>query len=406
MFKNINSAEDIQSLNLDKLSSEPPFSNTTQSFLEEFSNNLLKNKNLRKFPEIIALGFWLRKSNLKRLYENFYKESFNYIALPRGLVFHISPANVDTMFIYSWVLSLLMGNSNLVRVPSSENEQTLVLQDELLLLLNKNKYCHISSNNIFINYGHDDEINRKLSSICDVRVVWGGKNTVNAFRKYPLKDTATEVNFTNKFSLSIINSDAIYKDFNTDNIANSFFNDAYFMEQRACSSPKLIVWTGNNSDLNNIRNRFWNSMKKVVYQKNPPIDVSMIMNKFTDLSILTMLRKAVPQDLGNNLINVVEISELDELTKELNGGGGLFFEMVVSDIDTFLCNIDRSIQSASVFGYTFDDIKSIIIANNLKGIDRFIQLGDASNFDFVWDGFNLMNEFSRLISVGLPKKLN
>src|SRR5229473_1854189 len=35
---------------------------------------------------------------------------------PRGLVFHVPPANVDTIFVYSWALSALAGNRNVVRI--------------------------------------------------------------------------------------------------------------------------------------------------------------------------------------------------------------------------------------------------------------------------------------------------
>ena len=37
---------------------------------------------------------------------------------PRGLVFHVPPANVDTIFVYSWALSALAGNPNVVRISS------------------------------------------------------------------------------------------------------------------------------------------------------------------------------------------------------------------------------------------------------------------------------------------------
>ena len=40
------------------------------------------------------------------------------LRFPRGLVFHVPPANVDTIFVYSWALSALAGNSNVVRISS------------------------------------------------------------------------------------------------------------------------------------------------------------------------------------------------------------------------------------------------------------------------------------------------
>ncbi|MFC6804089.1 acyl-CoA reductase [Deinococcus caeni] len=40
--------------------------------------------------------------------------------MPRGLVFHVPPANVDTIFIYSWLMSVLAGNRNVIRLSSRE----------------------------------------------------------------------------------------------------------------------------------------------------------------------------------------------------------------------------------------------------------------------------------------------
>ena len=45
----------------------------------------------------------------------FLKKYENYLLLSRGVVFHIAPKNVDTIFVYSFVLSLLCANKNIIR---------------------------------------------------------------------------------------------------------------------------------------------------------------------------------------------------------------------------------------------------------------------------------------------------
>jgi len=36
---------------------------------------------------------------------------------------------------------------------------------------------------------------------------------------------------------------------------------------------------------------------------------------------------------------------------------------------------------------------------NGRGVDRMVPIGDALAFDDVWDGFDLLGEFSRLVAL-------
>jgi hypothetical protein len=58
-----------------------------------------------------------------------------------------------------------------------------------------------------IKYGHSAETNRYLSSIADVRVIWGGDETIREIREFSLKPRATEITFADRYSLAVIDSD-------------------------------------------------------------------------------------------------------------------------------------------------------------------------------------------------------
>ena len=58
------------------------------------------------------------------------------LVFPRGNVFHLPPANVDTIFVYSWAISALAGNHNVVRISSrSAGAAEVILEDQLLASL-------------------------------------------------------------------------------------------------------------------------------------------------------------------------------------------------------------------------------------------------------------------------------
>lgn len=98
-----------------------PFDPQLTALVSTFSERLLATPDVRRTPELVALGFWTRHAALERLRADFTKLSDGEsVLVPRGVVLHFPPANVDTMFVYSAVLSLLTGNKNIVRL-SPEN---------------------------------------------------------------------------------------------------------------------------------------------------------------------------------------------------------------------------------------------------------------------------------------------
>ncbi len=117
---------------------------------------------------------------------------------PIGLTFHIAPANVDTMFVYSWALAYLCGNANLLRL---SQEQSPIMEG-LLECLNgvMEQDEEMASANRFVTYPHDESVTAAISAKCALRVVWGGSETVDRIRRVPLNPNAAERVFPTKYS--------------------------------------------------------------------------------------------------------------------------------------------------------------------------------------------------------------
>ena len=75
-----------------------PFNQNLINFLNYFSNSLIKDKECRSYPDLIALSFWCSKKNIELLKN---KINDTEIRIGKGLLFHITPSNVPTNFIYS-----------------------------------------------------------------------------------------------------------------------------------------------------------------------------------------------------------------------------------------------------------------------------------------------------------------
>ena len=112
------------------------FDSIILDFLSDLSKEIFSKNRKIKYKEIIALGYWCRKSNLESL-----KKNYNNLNLQvgKGIAFHIVPSNVPINFAYSLIFGLLSGNSNIVRVGEEDNEIVKSTCQLFNRILNKKK---------------------------------------------------------------------------------------------------------------------------------------------------------------------------------------------------------------------------------------------------------------------------
>ncbi len=148
-------------------------------------------------------------------------------------MFHIAPSNVDTIFVYSWMLSLLAGNRNIIRISSKEQKGLNVLLQIIIEELTRPEFQKIAQQTIICTYGHEENATAVLSSACQTRVIWGGDVTISAIRSVPLAPLANELTFPDRFSLAVLNSEIISKlnEKELDNLVEQFYNDVFWFDQ-------------------------------------------------------------------------------------------------------------------------------------------------------------------------------
>ena len=109
-----------------------PFAESRLDTLGRLSSAFLADPVLRQDAASVAVAFWLRRAQLARLkadFEQAGKANPTVVRVPVGRVFHIAPSNVDTLFVYSWALSYLCGNANVVRVSQDLGPIVLAMLD-------------------------------------------------------------------------------------------------------------------------------------------------------------------------------------------------------------------------------------------------------------------------------------
>ena len=114
-----------------------PFNEILIEFLNEFGNNLRMHKDFQKYYELHFLSLWCSKRNIFKIRSNFPNK---FGSIGRGTVFHISPKNLPLNFFYSFTLSLLAGNSNIIKLPNGNFKEKDIILDTLKKILKKKKF--------------------------------------------------------------------------------------------------------------------------------------------------------------------------------------------------------------------------------------------------------------------------
>ncbi len=379
----------------------PLFGAMQLDFAAALSRRLTTSAAVRAHPELVALGFWLRPAHLRRLVEATasYWSAMSALRVPRGLALHIAPGNVDTIFVYSWLVGLLCGNRSIVRLSSRHGPQALLLQSQLAELLADPAWAPIAERVAFVRYGHDDAVTTRLSARCDLRVVWGGDATVRAVRALPLPPHATELCFADKFSLTVLRAAhvAALDDSALAALAKGLAGDTYTFAQRACSSPRLVLWQGGVADTALARERLWPLVEAAVPAAEAASLAALGVDKRIAADLLAMDADVRIESTRPALQRIW----LDEpaVHAELHCGGGLFHEARIDQLADLRPLLSRRVQTVSQAGFARDEWLAFVRGGPLGGIDRIVPVGRALDFAPVWDGHDLWHAFTRQVDL-------
>ena len=394
---NFNKVEFLVGKKIPKKLSLEPFHPLVCNFLDDLSKSLLKSPDIKKYSDLATFAFYARKKNLSRVQNSL---NDNFIRKGIGVVLHISPSNVPINFAYSFLFSLISGNSNIVRVPSRNFLQVKIICKHLNKIFSKTKYNILKKSNLFIRYKKDIEINKRLSLFSDGRMIWGGDKTVEEFKNYNTKIKSSDIFFNDKYSISLINSDELLKIQNStylDRLIENFYNDTLLIDQNACSSPHLILWKGKNCS--RAQNLFWKNFLEYSEKKYKLEDIA-ISDKFTQYSKDLMQNKNIDRIINyNNYLFRAKLKKLPSAVSDLRGKWGYFYEANFNRYADLKKIFNNKFQTVSYYGFKKDDLMNFVRKNEIQGVDRIVPIGSAMDIGMIWDGYNIKNNLTRIIDV-------
>ena len=375
-----------------------PFGAEVTAFAADLSRALRRDPVTRADPAVAALAYWIRPAHLVQLQQEWQirnDRDDRIVRVPRGVVFHIPPTNVDTLFVYSWLLSALAGNANVIRLsPSVESTALLRVIDDVLA-----QHPIVAGATVFVRYGHDDARTAELST-ADVRVIWGGDDTVAAIRRVPLAPHATELVFPDRFSFALLDASAVRTSSEAElkDLATRFFNDAYWFDQLGCASPRLVVWRGDRQSTAAAAERFYDALAQELVRREHTTATGAVIAKLVHAADSAAAGRVESIVWDRSDLTIAQLRALDSVVRD-GPGGGLFYDVRIEELSELAAHVVRRDQTLTHYGFSAEELRALARTLNGRGVDRLVPVGQALTFDRFWDGYDLLGSFTRCVVV-------
>jgi len=375
------------------------FSDVSLSFLSDISKQLLNSTFVRDYPDVATFAFYCRDANLKVLRMHYYSET--KLQIGRGILFHIAPGNVPVNFAYSLLAGVLTGNINIVKVPSNNFEQISIIVNAINKVLTFEKYKTFFSNRLYIvKYNRESNATVFFSKICDIRIIWGGDQTIDEIRKSPISSKSIEVTFSDRYSIAIINAKSYLKIQDKSKIALDFYNDTFLFDQNACTSPQTVYWIGSIEDVKLAQDVFWQNLHIILDEKKYQLQPISSVDKLTMFYTQSISHGDIElEPQTSNLIWRIKNSTIHEDIDLYKCNCGYFNEVVISSLGEITPVISRKYQTIGYLGFKKDELEIWVKNNRPLGVDRIVPIGRTMDFSLIWDGYDLVNILSRRVVI-------
>ena len=180
-------------------------------------------------------------------------EDNNRFYEPLGILFHVAAGNVDLLPAYSVVEGLLVGNINILKLPTGDNGLSVMLLKELI------KEAPVLKDYIYVFDVPSTEIEtiKQLSALADATIVWGGDMAQSAARSF-VDIHSSIISWGHKISFSYVDKNV------TDEEIEALCFSVCLSNQLFCSSSQgIYVNTDNKEELHDLAKRILPIMKRV-----------------------------------------------------------------------------------------------------------------------------------------------
>ena len=217
---------------------------------------------------------------------------------PLGILFHIAAGNVDLLPAYSVIEGLLVGNINILKLPTGDNGLSVKLLQELI----KEEPSLKDYIYVFDVPSTEIETIKQLSNMADATIVWGGDEAQRAARSF-VDIHSSIISWGHKISFSYVDNNI------ADEEIEALCTSICLSNQLFCSSSQGIYMnTDDMEELHNLAKRVLPIFAKVSKSMNT---LPLTMKAKNSLMLYN-------DELEGNLNNIYKDSGVSIVVKEDN----------------------------------------------------------------------------------------
>lgn len=368
------------------------YADVVKAFLADLSKAILTDTACRVYPDLMTFGYFCRKANITQLQQ---VRGVNEMRFGWGQLLHIPPANIPMNLGFSWVFGLLAGNANLVRMPSRSWPQVELLIAKIQAQLEMPAYVVLKPMSQFFHTSRNSDCLQALVAKVDGLVVWGGDQTVSYFRQLAKKPDCVTLYFPNRVSSAVMDANHyLAQDIKVQmTLAQQFYNDTYWVDQNACSSPGIIHWVGSPVAIAKAKAIFWAKLAAFLQDKDYQLDPTTRITRTLDLmqDLATLQQPIGLKQYGDDVLVG------DTLVTDSQLRFGRFIELEHPDLSAAFEALRRNEQTLTYFGFNREAFMAVIQTSRQKRIDRIVPFGQALNISVHWDGVDIIGRLSRRV---------
>ena len=225
-------------------------------------------------------------------------ENNNRYYEPLGILFHIAAGNVDLLPAYSVVEGLLVGNINILKLPTGDNGLSILLLKELI------KEAPVLKDYVYVFDVPSTEVEtiKQLSNMADATIVWGGDEAQRAARSF-VDIHSSIISWGHKISFSYVDNNI------ADEEIEALCTSICLSNQLFCSSSQGIYMnTDDMEELHKLAKRVLPIFAKVSKSMNT---LPLTMKAKNSLMLYN-------DELEGNLNNIYKDSGVSIVVKEDN----------------------------------------------------------------------------------------
>lgn len=386
----------VQELNLHRRALYECPSEVIIELLDKFGKSIIREPDLITIEGLPYLSLWLRKENLKYIYQINFGRSENFgevthqmmFPAPRGIVCHWIAGNIPLLGIFSFVLATLGKNASILKV-SPDIGRVLAL---LMRRLNESSCPFegvtisgevISRSTAIVSFpGKNMNLSKQFSLAADCRVIYGSQDAVQNISVLPHQVHSETIIYGPKYSFAIFAKDSISSP-HFPNLLEDLARDIILFNQTACSSPHVLFFEKTDLQIRQVA-----EFLKEAFNRLP----ARLFHPLYEGTSVTVINTRAQYLLDENK-DLLSSSDLawticmnNDLSLEEPVQGRCIFLKEIRDMNQVLDLITRKVQTVALC--INDEERRREYARELayRGVDRVMTSGTMHEYTQPWDG--------------------